>query len=221
MDKKSEPQRGKKKKFKQTRQLVKLALNDGWTQKSIADSCRSQQSVVSSWARGEKQANEEQLKPLLEIYGNKIRRQFFKIYYNLNNETGFSFSKVEGKIIFSYTYTKAIKVEFRKSPKHISVKKIIVHEQGGGLFRTITQNRPSITNGQNQYLDCSVEEALWFSTISKSMNAKEIIEAIDGMSKDNSKDFYNESITLPFLIRKAMLDHGHSVDGIVHYPSIC
>ncbi|BFU61046.1 MULTISPECIES: hypothetical protein [Rodentibacter] len=37
----------KKKRFKQTKELVLLALNDGWTQKQIADKCRTQQSVVS------------------------------------------------------------------------------------------------------------------------------------------------------------------------------
>jgi transcriptional regulator with XRE-family HTH domain len=57
-------QNAKNRKFKQTKQLVRLALNDGWTQKSIADKCRTQQSIVSAWARGEKQGTEAQLASL-------------------------------------------------------------------------------------------------------------------------------------------------------------
>ena len=34
----------KKKPFKQTRELVRLALNNGWTQIEIAKTCRTQQS---------------------------------------------------------------------------------------------------------------------------------------------------------------------------------
>lgn len=42
----------KKKPFKWTRELIKLALNDGWTQSEIAEKCRTQQSIVSAWNRG-------------------------------------------------------------------------------------------------------------------------------------------------------------------------
>jgi len=94
--------RADKKKFRLTRQLVKLALNDGWTQKSIAEACRTQQSIVSAWARGEKQGTEVQLTPLLEIYGNKLRRKSFQVYYSFDKD-GYKFYKVEGKIIFSCT----------------------------------------------------------------------------------------------------------------------
>ncbi|BCK02403.1 hypothetical protein VCSRO113_1570 [Vibrio cholerae] len=69
----------KKKPFKWTRELNRLALNDGWTQQEIAEKCRTQQSIVSAWNKGSKQGTEQQLLPLLNIYGNKIRRNSFKV----------------------------------------------------------------------------------------------------------------------------------------------
>jgi transcriptional regulator with XRE-family HTH domain len=69
------------KKYRYTRQLINMALRDGWTQNQIADACRTQQSVVSSWKNGATQAKESQLVKLLEVYGPKLRRKSFKIYH--------------------------------------------------------------------------------------------------------------------------------------------
>lgn len=57
MEGQAEESRGKnakKKPFKLTRQLIRLALNDGWTQREIAEKCRVQQSIVSAWSKGAK-----------------------------------------------------------------------------------------------------------------------------------------------------------------------
>jgi transcriptional regulator with XRE-family HTH domain len=222
MDSKAKTKQQMKKKFKQTRQVVKCALNDGWTQKSIADFCRTQQSIVSSWARGEKLANEEQLKPLLEIYGNKVRRRSFKTYYSYNEENGYIFSKVEGKIIFSYTFIKPKEISSDKKYKHTAIRRIVIHEQSAGKFRIIDQNRPTL-KVSGEYLECQVEDGIWFSTITSPKSVIEVISTIDELSNDFKNDFKNhfedESITLPFLIRKVMLESGFSIDGVVDYPS--
>jgi hypothetical protein len=46
--KETNPKRNKRK-FKQTKQLMRLAINNGWSQVRIAEECRTQQSVVSAW----------------------------------------------------------------------------------------------------------------------------------------------------------------------------
>lgn len=45
----NETDKKNKKVFKWTRELIQLAINDGWTQTEIAKACRTQQSIVSGW----------------------------------------------------------------------------------------------------------------------------------------------------------------------------
>jgi len=234
-------QNAKNRKFKQTKQLVRLALNDGWTQKSIADKCRTQQSIVSAWARGEKQGTEAQLAPLLEQYGNQLRRKSFQVYYHFDSEKQkFNFFRVEGKIIFSYTFFKEQRQNGYSSTKKIPVFKIIVHEQGKGVFRTVEQNRPSSNsneqgevvfrivqqerphfNNSNKLLTCPVESGHWFSYISKQLNTEQVVQKIEKLSGDFAKnEWLSEKYTLPFLIRKAMVENGYYLEDVVDYPSM-
>lgn len=209
-----------KKKFRLTRSLIKLALNDGWTQKKIASTCRTQQSIVSAWACGEKLATEVQVLPLLKIYGNKIRRLSFKVYYSYNDESKeHIYSKVEGTIIFSYTITK----ESQESRKvvNVSVLKLMIHDQGNGKFCTVFQQRPEINNnrGQTQYLECSHEAGIWFSEIFNKQDTSDVIKKFEDLSEKLQSKYNHESLTLPFLVRKALIENGHSIDNIVEYSA--
>ena len=236
----SAQQNAKKRKFKQTKQLVKLALNDGWTQQSIAKACRTQQSIVSAWARGENQGTETQLAPLLEQYGNQLRRKSFQVYYHFDSEEQkFKFFRVEGKIIFSYTFFTEQKSY--KSIKKTPVFKIIVHEQGKGVFRTVEQNRPSSTSNEqgelvfhivqqqrphfnssvDKLLKCPVESGHWFSYVSEQINTEQVVKKIETLSVEPAKnEWLSEKYTLPFLIRKAMIENGYYLEDIVDYPSM-
>lgn len=75
----STPPEGKRR-FKETRALVRLALDDGMTQTEIARICRTQQSTVSMWANGERKAFENQIQPLLARYGRQLRRTSERVY---------------------------------------------------------------------------------------------------------------------------------------------
>ena len=209
-----------KKKLRLTRSLIKLALNDGWTQKQIASTCRTQQSIVSAWACGEKLATEVQVLPLLKIYGNKIRRLSFKVYHSYNYESKeHIYSKVEGTIIFSYTITK----ENQESRKVINVPvfKLMIHDQGNGKFCTVVQHRPEINNnrGQKEYLECSHEAGIWFSTIFNKQDTNDVIKKFEDLSEQLQSGYSHESLTLPFLVRKALIENGHSIDSIVEYSA--
>lgn len=75
----STPPEGKRR-FKETRALVRMALDDGMTQTEIARICRTQQSTVSMWANGERKAFEHQVEPLLARYGRQLRRISERVY---------------------------------------------------------------------------------------------------------------------------------------------
>ena len=219
METKAKSKNSKKKKFKLTRQLINLALNDGWTQVQIATACRVHQSVVSSWKNGSTQATEVQLKSLLEVYGHKLRRNTFRVYWSIDYDTHVpTFYQVEGRVILSQNFDdprrKGHKL-IKKIPEH----KLIVHDQGKGKFRVIEQSR-IIFSPSNEELECSQEDAIWRSIIGKQINVDELIKLTDDYCQEKLEKYPSNALTLPFLLRKALLNHGHQVDGIVEYPAV-
>jgi len=208
----------KKRKFKQTRELVRMALHDKWTQKEIAAHCRTQQSVVSAWNKGEKQGTEEQLAPLLEIYGYKLRRNSFRSYWAIDEEKRPTYFKVEGKTILSQSFCDPRRAGPRLV-KQIPKKKLVVHDQGKGKFRIVYQHR-LVFQDSNQELECCQEDAIWGSSVSDTLSAAELLAAIETYAEDELKQTYQtDYYTLPFIIRKALLNHGHPVEGLVEYPA--
>ncbi len=211
--------RKNKRKFKQTKQLVRLALNDGWTQIEIKDACRVQQSIVSGWKSGSKQGTEQQLKPLLEIYGHKLRRNSFRVYWNIDPETNSkNFHKVEGKVILSQAFNDARRVKY-KLIKRIPQHKLVIHHQGSSKFRVVYQSRLTFQN-TNEELESMVEDAIWGSTVSDQYDLPGLLNVIDEYAKKTLAKYPSDANTLPFITRQALLNHGFAVDGVVEYPAV-
>lgn len=209
--------RPKKRKFKLTRQLVRMAINDGWTQNEIAKACRTKQSIVSQWVNGSKLGKEAQFKTLLGIYGSKLRRQSFKVYHGYNfDEKCHEYYRIEGKVIFSYIFFEKPASSHKKEKREKQCR-IVVHDQGEGCFRLVVQDRKNIADTGR--VSCSDEDGIWLSAPSDQKTCPEIIKAIEKFTKENAKEFPDEVHTLPFLIRKAFLLHGYPVEGIIDFPA--
>tara|TARA_R110000751_G_scaffold307898_2_gene434288 strand:- start:65527 stop:66183 length:657 start_codon:yes stop_codon:yes gene_type:complete len=208
-----------KRKFKQTKQLVRLAINDGWTQSEIAKACRTHQSIVSDWYKGVNQGTEQQLKTLLEQYGHKLRKNSFRIYWNIEPETNSQvFHKVEGKVILSEAFYDARR-NGAKLEKKIPQLKLVIHHQGNNKFRIVYQSRLTFSNTNNE-LESMVEDAIWGSTISVQYDLPELLKIIDKYAEKNLVKYPSDANTLPFIVRQALLNHGFNVEGIVEYPAI-
>lgn len=208
-----------KRKFKQTKQLVRLALNNGWTQPEIAEACRTQQSVVSAWANGKKQGTEQQLKPLLDVFGHKLRRNSFRVYWSIDSETQEkTFHKVEGTVVLDLVFYDARRAGHRLVKK-IPKQKIVIHHQGENTFRVISQNRLTFRNSSEE-LESMVEDAIWNSTISEQYELTELLNIIDKYSESSLVEYPSDSNALPFIARQALLNHGFAIDGVVEYPAI-
>lgn len=74
-----------KKKFKYTRELVRIALGEGMTQEEIAKTCRVSQPIVSKWAKGKSQGAEQSIAPLLKLYGSRLSRSTARVYLALDD----------------------------------------------------------------------------------------------------------------------------------------
>lgn len=208
-----------KRKFKQTKQLIRLALNDGWTQNEIKDTCRVQQSIVSGWKSGSKQGTEQQLKPLLEVYGHKLRRNSFRVYWCIDPETKKkTFHKVEGKVVLNQAFYDPRRSGY-KLIKKIPQQKLVVHHQGENKFRIVYQSRLAFQNS-NVELESMVEDAIWNSTISKQYELSELLSVMDNYAEKSLAEYPSDANTLPFITRQALLNHGFAVDGVVEYPAV-
>jgi transcriptional regulator with XRE-family HTH domain len=208
----------KKRPFKWTRDLIKLAINEGWTQTEIAEKCRTQQSIVSAWLKGNALANEHQLLPLLEIFGHKLRRSKFKVYWSLTPDTNEkSFYRVEGEVILSQVFFCMKRDNYGKIIRKTPTTKIVVHHQGKQQFIIVGQDRIKLNSKED--LECSVEDAIWSSTISAPQNASQVIASIDKFAEDIPLEFQNDYMTLPFLIRRALINYGFNIDGVENFPA--
>lgn len=224
--------RNNKKTFKQTKDLINLAVKDGWTQKEIADACRTQQSVVSSWKKGTKLGTEQQLTPLLKQYGAKIRRQSFKVYWGIDEETGKQkYFKVEGPVILSFLNCQQriykrdggsfsdVPGKFYKSdhPEH---ERYILQFQGQDQYTLIIQKQITIDHTPGNYHE---NEGVWVSTVMPPLSPQQLIKVIDEHIKNKETTsighrgnitFNSYLATLPYLIRQALLNNGVSIEEI-------
>ena len=228
----TQSEKTKKKPFKQTRELVRLALNNGWTQTEIAKTCRTHQSVVSAWSKGEKLGTEQQLKPLLDLFGYKLRRNTFKLYWRKNKETSkIEFIKVEGKVIFSIILEKGD----LDNKKFLPAYKFVIHHQGNQKIYMILKRKIRYSH------DKRLESATWRTIINESIEINDLLRFFDNLSskiiedfnirnemlRSNKLDFWGKfafefpeyTQSLPFLFRQALLNHGFPVNDIIEYPA--
>lgn len=214
----SKGKNAKKKPFKLTRQLIRLSLNDGWTQREIAEKCRVQQSIVSAWSKGAKCATEAQLLPLLEIYGHKLRRNTFRVYWALDSNTqAKTFFRVEGKVVFAEVVFE-LKESSGKATQKIPEMKLIIHHQGADSFRSVVQRRLKLDSPMLTL--SSAEDAVWSSEVSDQRSCAELIDWLDGYANSLSEKHPHIGLTLPFLLRQALINHGFPVGGVVDYPAV-
>lgn len=211
----------KKKKYKQTKELVRLALNNGWTQTDIAKKCRTNQSVVSGWKAGSSKATEDQLRPLIDEFGHKMRRKTFKVYWNLSNDGEHVYFRVEGRVIMDHDFS-----NHRRDPKSgKSIRKhperrLIVHDQGDDQYLLLRQSRLLLTETA-QMVDSSVPAAGWVTDVidDAPKSKHELLEYIDVQCDVLLKELPADAVTLPFLIRRALLFAGKSVSEVIDYPA--
>lgn len=231
MDSKAE----QNKKYRYTKQLINMALRDGWTQTTIAEACRTQQSIVSKWKSGAAQAKQVQLTKLLEIYGPKLRRQSFKIYHSLafddkENKYQTQMIKVEGSVLLSFPYSnaefcsKCLRISTETAvhggnrchcsssiKKQLPTKKLIFHTMGHGEFCVVKQQRLIRTEKLMHFPETSI----FISDVIGQWSIKDLLNFVDNECFNEKEKFdLADKIILQLLLRKALLENGYPVEGV-------
>lgn len=227
-----------KKKYRYTKQLVNIALRDGWTQKEIADACRTQQSVVSSWKNGSSLARESQLRKLIELYGPKLRRRAFKVYHDIFSldEGGFRIQmiKVEGEVILSFSYRNrkfCVKCHAlvsdgasscpcgSKFSKFFPTRRLLVHSMGKGEFCLVSQLRLIKDEFQMKFPETNIFK----SSVVGRFDAKGLLDHVDGIverGEESDEISGVEHLMLQMLVRKALLEYGYPIEGIEEHAAV-
>jgi len=214
------------KKFKKTRELVRLALNDGWTQKDIADTCRcGSQSLVSDWYKGKRLAKVEVIKPLLDMYGHKLRRKSFRVYWDWAEDPGvddsIKYFRVEGRVIMDHKFhNQRLNEKTGKIIRTYPLRRIIVHDQGLDQYLLLVQRRLKFRD-RDELVESSSQDAGWVTEVVEpgQMDQVALIKFIDAEHISLLDTLPSDAITLPFLIRQALLYAGKSVDKVIDYPA--
>ena len=69
-------------------------------------------------------------------------------------------------------------------------------------------------------LESTTDDSVWNSTITEQADLEKLLKFIDIYSEENFKHQPNEALTLPFIARQALLNHGFDIDGVVEYPAV-
>ncbi|MCY0967163.1 hypothetical protein [Parathalassolituus penaei] len=207
------PSRNRKKRpFKQTKELVRLALNDGWTQADIATSCRTQQSIVSDWKKGTKTGTEEQLRPLLEVFGSKLRRASFRFYRAVSGALeGGIWHKVEGQVILQ----RIVYCQDPQQAKWEPLYKLVVHALGRGKFNALYLSPVSLDK-----VACGKDENWLICYARMDLDVTKLLGFIDNPDvKPRTPSPLDGEVQIKYLVRAALLNHGYPVDDVVTHPA--
>ncbi|WP_170406891.1 hypothetical protein [Ruegeria arenilitoris] len=206
----------KKDPFPQTKDLVRIALNDGMTQMEIANLCRTQQGQVSKWRNGERLAGKAQIKPLLEIYGDLLFRVPFKVYQTFsasNNEA--QFLRVEGKLILREKFRKQSVSNTSKNP--ITAFRLSIHQQGEDQFYLIGEATAAPYPGKDS--PASAEPfvtdrlAAWYlhnflERPNQRLNLKELRQVVQNVALGEMQGYFPSLRQLPYLVTETLLNQG-------------
>lgn len=207
----------KKDLFPQTKELIRIALNDGMTQIEIGRICRVGQPQVSKWKSGNL-ATRQQMKPLLERYGEKLRRVSFKLYQTrgMPDEPA-RYVRVEGKLILREKFRQ---LQRQNGPTAL---RISVHHQANERFALVIEvtNAPYPEPGRRASVEPLISDrhAAWFldGPVKDAVKVFEI-EKLRNWSRDIGCSGLAQKFPavsqLPFLITEALMNHGFKLDDI-------
>ncbi len=142
-----------KKKYKYTRQLLKIAKQEGkYTNKEIekkAGLTGSSSSLASRWLNGHSLATERQMRYFINNYGHLLKRQMEHLYYQYlpdGEELVTNYVKFSGDIIFKHQIRMSIS-EYTgrryRNPRYVGIFRVLIIESQG-CFKLLIQYRAGL-----------------------------------------------------------------------------
>ena len=220
-------------KCKDTKRLVRIAIEHGMTQSEIAKKARlsgKSGSLVSRWRSRPALATNRQMTYLIKEYGDLLKRKSEHLFYSGNNND-MKFYKLKGELILKYS-VRTIETINRR-PVKVALMRVIVIKQHN-TFHLVLQMRYGIQppfcfspSSFNQLSHSDNEEANWATdSISMNLSPTNLVLEVDEyalslLSSSNllKEDFPLSARELRFILRQALLKQGYESDDIIDLAS--
>ena len=224
-----------RKKFKLTKQLIRIALDNGHTQISIQKMCRlSSQSQVSDWKNGVKLAYEDQIKPLLDLYGHQLRKVTSQLYQvrksdeemRLEEENGIEesfpikFVLVEGKVILREKFINPQR-DYQGRIKRKDAQAILsIHDQGDNKFRCVIQKLITFKPNNNHPAHHEVS-ANFLAEITEPLDMNELIQFVRNYREESlvNEEYLVNYFTIDYLLLNSLVMNGYQVKEVEVLPA--
>ncbi|MCC4796718.1 hypothetical protein BCT30_17560 [Enterovibrio norvegicus] len=229
------------KKYPYTKRLVRIALENGYTNKTIAIATGLQESsvaMVSRWRNGESLATDRQMAKLIKEFGHLLKRQISHLFYcyeeNTENKETFSYYTVTGERILNHKVV--MSVPNNRKVINVSLFRVVVI-QHGEAFNLIIQGRQGLHKHQDrcnfkfsgiQHLTHSSNEDAMWNVIANSHHqcVDELIAASDVFADRIQQGTLCQNIesseggNLKYVIRQVFIKLGRKPEGIEDLPRI-
>lgn len=220
-----------KQKYRYTKQLVRIALEQGYTAEDIlekAGASRKSLSMFSKWRNGKTLATVRQLQYFINEYEHLLKRKMEHLFYDIADGK-LNFCKLNGETILKHVIRHP-PAQVGKRVVSVALLRIILLKEGN-KYHLVHQVRAGLTKdgnfsparNLNELIHSSNEDANWSSyKYQTELSAEEALESADDfihqlISGENvaKTTLKNEGIALSFIIRQALLKQGHQCKYIV------
>ena len=146
---------------------------------------------------------------------------------------------MEGPVLFRYTFCRPKRIERAKSVDlgREPIARWILHDLRRGKLLLVAQERrilsgrdlkrwanevnglgtfsSSVTPAYTHWVDCTDDAGRWLSVLESPQSVEELLRFVDEYLADPKRRHSpHDELVLPYLIRKALVEHGHPVPGI-------
>jgi hypothetical protein len=217
------------KKCKDTKRLIKIAVDCGMINKDIASKAGlSDKSIalVSSWRNGGALATERQMRYFVKEFGEQLRRKSEHLLSIVQNDEK-HFIKITGDLILKHVIRKH--VESQKKVLKIALARLLIFRQSDKYY-LVSQVRKGFDSQRsfnkdmhNQMAHCDSEDANWESKgIPKLLSLEELLKCTDDIAaelKDGRfiprETFIYSGQELQFSLRRYFLKEGIHVPDVI------
>ena len=217
--------------YRYTKQLVRIALDQGYTPAEIlvkAGLSENSTAQFSRWRNGKALAKVRQLQYFINQYEHLLKRKIEHLFYSIS-DNALSFRKLHGEVVLKHV-VRHQPAQVGKRVVPVALLRMILLKEGN-KYHLVHQVRAGLTEdgnfnparNLNELIHSSNEDANWSSyKYQTELSAEEALESADDfihqlISGENVAKtmFKNEGIALSFIIRQALLKQGHQCKYIV------
>lgn len=216
------------KKCRDTKRLIKIAIENGMTNQEIAAKAGlSKKSVaqVSRWRNGEALAFERQMRFFIKEFGDQLRRKSEHLLC-VEKEGKHQFIKLTGELVLKHTAR--VPVSMERKQVNVAIHRFLIFQKSTHFY-VVSQTRkgfePGYTIGQQlgKMAHCDNEDANWLSSgISKLLNQDEIIDITDSIAIELAEgrlipnhNFKYLGQELRYCLRRYLMKEGYALSDVI------